>query len=659
MPELLIGSCALWLVAVPLTLARSATPARCLIALGAAGALWSGFAALPVGGGWLTLPIHLANQSVSLHFGPGALWLLGFGLLPAAFAVALGTPIQGAQSTWLLGAALALIGALGVFGVQDGYALLIAWELMSLGAAIMILSEHTTSRAGRRTLYMLGLLEVGAVAVLLMLLLLARHAGGSVGFAGFARHAGTMGTGLCIAVGLLALIGFGAKLGLLPFYEWYPGAYDNGSGATGALLSGVVLNAAFFALARTLTDWVAVGSGLYTLGILVVAAGVCTAILAALYAFQQDDWRCLLAFSTAENAGIAVTTLGASLLFRAGGEPALAGLAWTVALLHLSGHALAKGTLFLGADGVYAAGGTYRLAQRGWLRRARIVFGVGVLCAAMSLAAMPPQIGFVTEWLTFQTLFQGFHLAHIGGRLTLAFAGAGLALTAAVALATFIKAFGIGFLGDGHDTQSVRIPVRYQVAVFALGLTVLGAAVGMPLWLHGLADADVAHFGVDAARAMRDGWLLIPLSASFAFISPLLLIIVMPLLALIPALLLLNGRRHAVRRAPIWYGGMREDPQRSATTALTFSNALRTFYSFIYRPTLDTAREHRVAGYFIHALEVRHDVADVFGPILFAPLRRALWRLAGRLRALQSGDLNFYLGLIGAVLILILALTLR
>ena len=47
---------------------------------------------------------------------------------------------------------------------------------------------------------------------------------------------------------MLLLIGFGAKLGLLPFYEWFPGAYGAGSGATGALLSGVVLNAAFFAL---------------------------------------------------------------------------------------------------------------------------------------------------------------------------------------------------------------------------------------------------------------------------------------------------------------------------------------------------------------------------------------------------------------------------
>ncbi len=175
----------------------------------------------------------------------------------------------------------------------------------------------------------------------------------------------------------------------------------------------------------------------------------------------------------------------------------------------------------------------------------------------------------------------------------------------------------------------------------------------------GLEAADIAQFGVDSAGAMTRGWLLVPLTDKFAFISPSLLVIVMPLLAIVPLLLLLNGRRFAVRRARVWYGGMREDAQRSATTSLTFSNAMRTFYSFIYRPTLDTAREHRAVAYFIHRLKVEHEVADLFGPNLFAPVTRAIWRLAGRLRALQSGDLNFYLGLIGALLVIILGLTLR
>lgn len=658
MPEQLIIAFWLWVAGLVLALARADRLARVLIAVGAADGIWGTVLALPQGGSLITLPISLADQVVRLRYAPEALWLLGFGLLPAGLAVALSTPIRGARPTWLVGAALSLIGAFGVLGLQDAYSFLIAWELMSIGGAVLILSERTSAQAGQCTLYMLALLEAGVVGILLTLLLLAQSSGGSVGFDGFTVGGHALSSAARIAVGLLALFGFGAKLGLLPFYEWFPGAYGNGSGASGAIMSGVVLNAAFFGLSRTLTDWLAPGNGVFGLGIMVTAIGVLTSILAALYAFQQDDWRRLLAFSSAENAAIAVTCLGASLLFRADGLNALAGLAWTVAVLHLSGHALAKGGMFLCADGVFAAGGSYRLAQHGWLRTTNLVFGIGALFAAMSLAAMPPQIGFVTEWFSFQTVFQGFHLATIGGRLTLALAGAGLALTAAVAFATFIKAFGIGLLGDGHRSETPHVGPGYEAAALILGLAVLVAAVGMPLWLHGLQDASLAQFGIDAPKAMTSGWILVPLTDTFAFISPSLLVIVMPLLAIIPLLLLINGRRHALRRTRVWYGGMREDPERSATTSLTFSNAMRTFYSFIYRPTLDMARQHRATTYFIQKLEVDHDVAEVFGPMLFTPLRRTVWRLAGWLRALQSGDLNFYLGLIGALLVLILALTL-
>jgi hydrogenase-4 component B len=120
----------------------------------------------------------------------------------------------------------------------------------------------------------------------------------------------------------------------------------------------------------------------------------------------------------------------------------------------------------------------------------------------------------------------------------------------------------------------------------------------------------------------------------------------------------LASRRYAVRRAPVWYGGFDQDPERASTTALTFSNAMRTFYSFIYRPTETIEREARGPEYFVHRLRFSHDVAPVFGPYLFAPTTRAVYYLANKLRALQSGHLNFYLALIGGLLVIILALTL-
>ena len=269
---------------------------------------------------------------------------------------------------------------------------------------------------------------------------------------------------------------------------------------------------------------------------------------------------------------------------------------------------------------------------------------------------MPPQAGFVSEWYMFQTVFQGFHLPGMGGRLVLALAGAGLALTAAIAFATVIKVFGIGLLGAGNHIVG-RIGAGVSAAVGVLGACVLALAVGMPAWLSALVGADITRFGGDAPQLMHNGLILVPLTATFAFISPSLLVIVMPLLALIPFVLLIaSKRRFAIRRVAVWYGGTALDTARTATTALTFSNALRTFYSFIYRPTAEATRETRGREYFVTRLVFTHDVAPLFGPYLFAPATRLVRGLANRLRLLQSGHLNFYLGIIGVLLVIILGL---
>ncbi len=529
---------------------------------------------------------------------------------------------------------------------------------MSFGGAVMIFSEKLSSEVGRPVLFMLGLLEIGAVALIAAVLLLATAAH-SFAFAEFGAAAGKLTAPALVFVGILLVVGFGAKLGLLPFYEWFPSAYGAGSGASGALMSGVVLNAAFYGLSRGLLEWLpgqqaGIAAGL---GIFVIIIAVLSAILTALYAFQQEDWRTLLSFSSAENASIAVAMLGAALIFRGHGKPELASLAWTVSLLHLAGHALAKGGLFLAADGVYGATGRYHIVHTGLLRHSMWLFGLGALFSAMSLAAMPPQAGFVSEWYMFETVFQGFRLDTLPSRLVMALAGAGLALTVAVAFATYVKAFGIGLLGrTSRQFPAVRPAIAFAVGV--LGLGVLALAVGMPAWLDALRVAVYDQFGTQAARDMHDGLLLVPLTAKFAFISPTLLVVVMPLLALLPIILVIANRHYAVRRVPVWYGGLDHDPARASTTALTFSNALRTFYSFVYRPTEQTTREANGARYFVQRLVFSHDVAPIFGPYLFAPVTRAVFAVANKFKALQSGQLNFYLALIGALLVLILALTL-
>ncbi len=638
---------------------QNGTPARISLLSGCILAVVGAVSGLPHGLPARELPVRLADSPVFFQLDPTALWLLLFGMIPATFACWLETPREqnSQRRYWAFGAGLILLGVLGVFGLQEAISFLIAWEVMSLGGAVMILGNRVSAGMGRAALFMLSLLEVGAVALLLAFLILGQHAG-SLAFDRFAEASKSLSPHACFLIGLLFVIGFGAKLGLLPFYEWFPGAYGTGSGSTGAIFSGVVLNAAFFGLSRDLVSWLpGFGRGSAALSVVVIIFGVLSAILAILYAFQQEDWRRLLSFSTAENASVAITALGACLLFRMSSLSELAALAWMVAMIHLAAHSLAKGALFLAADGVFEGDGSYLIRQTGLLRRSSWVFGIGALFGAMSLAAMPPQAGFVSEWYIFQTLFQGFHVGSLFGRLTLALAAAGIALTAAVALATYVKLFGVGLLGDGHR-QDKAVPGAISAAVFVLGVLVLGLAIGMPWWLQALGNVNQALFGVNAAGIMRNGWILVPLSAKFAFISPTLLVIVGPLLALIPLVLLRLAGAFAFRRVPVWYGGRREAPRRIATTSLAFSNALRTFYSFVYGSTHDLTREYHHPPYFVKRLIFNQEVGPVFGPYLFSPIIRFVRFLGAKVQLLQSGYLNVYTGIIGVLLVLILGLAL-
>lgn len=658
--ELLLAMAALWGFSFfAALLERSGILARLGLVLGCCAGIAACIVTLPTSFPPIALGFRVSDTPVQFHLGAGACWLLLFGLIPALFASGLATPVRSNRSKryWLAGLAMTLLGALGVFGLQDAMSFLIAWEVMSVGCAAMILGESVTESPGRPVLFMLALLETGAVAILLALLLLGNHAD-SFAFANIsAAHSGFASAALLI--GLLLLFGFGAKLGILPFYEWFPAGYGSGSGATGVIFSGIVLNAAFYSLARGVLEWLPrTGVWMTALAIITIIAGVLSAILAIFNAFQEEDWRRLLSLSSAENAGIAVTALGASILFTDIGLPGAAGLAWIVSLLHLAGHSLAKGTLFLAADGVYSVNESYFIRQCGFLRRTSIVFGIGALFAAMSLAAMPPQAGFVSEWYVFQTLFQGMQVHVVAARLTITIAAAGIALVAAVALATFAKLFGLGLLGDGHDSPTHLHAARCG-SVFLLGCCVLALAVGMPWWMQALGSTSQSLFGVNAAVNMKDGWLLVPLSGKFAFISPTKLIIVGPLLALLPILLFLFTRKaFHLRRVPVWSGGRREDSRRIATTSLSFSNALRTFYGFIYGPTHNLQREYDHGPYFVKRLIFNQEVAPIFGPYLFAPITRFVRSIAERVSIIQSGYLNFYNALIGILLFLILTLTL-
>lgn len=610
-----------------------------------------------------THPVALfysGSLTVSFALDPSAGWLVIWGLVPALLA-GLTVPHDRISQGWFAGASLVILGAVGVAGLQDGISFLIAWEVMSLSGAYLLLNDRRTqtAEAGQSSLFMLSLLEVGSVSLLLGVLVLGvRDPNFASWHTSWLHLSSLAGAGL----GVLFLIGFGAKLGLLPFYEWFPPAYSSGSGRSGSILSGIVLNVTWFSLGRALLSWMPASSTPIGFGVLVLSAGVISAILSILYGFQQNDWRKLLSFSTAENAGLATAALGTAIMFRSAGLSELSDLAWIVGLIHLGGHSLAKGSLMLTAEHLHSTSGTYEISQHGALSRAPWTLGVGAVLGGMSLSAMPPMAGFVSEWFLFQTIFQGFRLSNSIGRVSLALGGAGIALIAAISLATMVKVLGVGMLGK-HRSVSGNLDSApgnlrlLQYATLGIGLMTLIYSAGMTWWIKSLSSASWTR-SPSAVKHMVDGLLLIPLSPKFAFISPFLLLIVGTLLALVP-LALIRLRPHGIRsyrRVPLWAQGLETVPVESGTTPLVFSNAMRRFYSFAYRSKTVVGSDANEKGYFIRQLSFEYSEAPIFGPLLFMPIIRLVRWASEKTSKMQMGSMNLYLLYIGLVLLLVLVI---
>ena len=311
--------------------------------------------------------------------------------------------------------------------------------------------DGASSRAGQcaRRLRLSGHGELRHAALLLLAFGLLAGPDGLYAFAQM-RAAHPSATVGALAL-ILALIGAGSKAGLVPLHVWLPLAHPAAPSHVSALMSGVMTKVAVYGFVRIVFDLA--GAPAWWWSIVVLALGGITAVMGVLYALMQHDLKRLLAYHTVENIGIIFIGLGLALAFKAHGMPFAAALALTAALFHVFNHSLFKSLLFFGAGAVLTATGERDMEHLGGLihRMPQTAFVFLVGCAAIS--ALPPLNGFVSEWLTFQAILLSPQLPSWGLKLLVPAVGALLALSAALAAACFVKAYGVTFLGRPRTSR--------------------------------------------------------------------------------------------------------------------------------------------------------------------------------------------------------------
>ena len=534
---------------------------------------------------------------------------------------------------------------------------LLAWELMSLASYALVL-QGGRSRESIRAAWVYAVMTHAGLGCLLAGMLLVSAWTGGFAFADWRAAAPGLAPGARgVAFALLGL-GFAAKAGVIPLHVWLPLAHPAAPAHVSALMSGVMIKLGVYGLLRAGLDWL--GGGPAWWGVTVLLAGTVSALVGVLYALVDHDLKRLLAFSSIENVGIILIGLGAGMTFRAAGRPDLAVLGVAAGLYHTVNHAALKALLFLAAGAVLHGTGTRNLEELGGLVRRMPWTAAAFLVGSVAIAGLPPLNGFVGEWLTFQTLLQNLAVPRVGLNLAFTLALAGLALTAGLALACFVKAFGITFLALPRSVAAASAreagrPLRGAMTLLALACVVLGLAP--TLVLPALARVAGPLAGTSAPPPLG-GALTLRVSDGFASLSTPAVAAALSLAVAGPlALLTLAGVGRRRRVAETWGCGRLVQTARMEYTATAFANPFKRVFDFFYRPVRQLDIEaHPESRLFVRRIVYENPTRFLFEDWLYRPALDALHRSALRLRAIQSGSANLYLLYILVALLALLVL---
>lgn len=551
-----------------------------------------------------------------------------------------------------------------VFLAGNAFLFLIAWEIMALAAYCLVSFEHEKAESRNAAVLYFIMSHVGTGCLFLGFLLLFQAAGGtspdSYSFAQFHSLGETLSPGRRDAAFVLFLIGFGVKAGILPFHIWLPEAHPVAPSNISALLSGVLIKTGIYGLVRVLFDFM--GSPPNWWGVTVLTVGTVSAVLGVLYALMEHDLKRLLAYHSIENIGIILMGLGASLMFLNSGRPVLAVLALVAGLYHTLNHAIFKALLFLGAGSVLHGTGTRNMEEMGGLIRRMPTTALFFLLGAIAISALPPLNGFVSEWLTYQSLLQGFGTTDSLVRLMFPLSGAMLALTGALAAACFVKAFGITFLAQPRSEAARQ--AREGTPTMLGGMGILSAACiflglfpGVFLTLLGPVTRQLLALGLPEHLTLSNGLILGNTHPSGGTISPLGMLLMGICLIPIPlALRWYFGWGTKVRIGPTWDCGLRGLTPQMEYSATGFSKPIRMVFKALFRPRREVQREYDYSPYFARTLRFESHVEEPFVTRIYRPLNRAIVRLSRRMRALQAGSIQAYLIYIFLTLLVLLIL---
>lgn len=546
--------------------------------------------------------------------------------------------------------ALFLLGMNLVLVADDAFSFLVAWEFMSLSSWALVLVKHREDESRRAALLYLVMAFIGALALVFAFGFMA--SGGDYLFDSMRGHAyGPWAAALLL---MLALIGAGSKSGIVPLHVWLPPAHAAAPSHVSALMSGVMTKVAVYAFIRIVFDLMGPPAPWWS-AVVLALAGI-TTVLGVLYALMQHDLKRLLAYHTVENIGIIYIGLGLALAFKAHSMPSAAALAATAAIFHVFNHSVFKSLLFFGAGAVQNSTGTRDMEHLGGLihRMPQTAFTFLVACIAIS--ALPPLNGFVSEWMTFQAILLSPELPEWGLKFLVPAVGALLALSAALAAACFVKAFGITFLGRPRTRAAENAQETdgwSSASMFALAALCLIAGIVPGFFIDILSPAVTQIVGEHMPVQASMPWLtLIPVAESRSSYNGLVVFLFIVFAGFFSAFVIHALASKKIRRAPPWDCGFPDSSSATQYTASSFAQPIRRVFGTVVfhareKVEMPPPGDMRAARY-------SSELRDPIWNSLYAPAIGCVEYTADKINFLQFLTIRRYLTLVFLALIALL-----
>jgi hydrogenase-4 component B len=577
----------------------------------------------------------------------------------------------------------------------DVISFLAAWEFMSIASYLLVNYEFERAESSRAGYVMLAMSEGGTIAVAIAFIIIA-GATGELTFSAMRTSGPAASDALRMGIFLLSFFGFAVKAGLVPLNSWLPLAHPVAPTNVSALLSAVIVNLGIYGIVRTNFDLApSVGA---TPGLIVLMVGSLSALVGILYATIQAEMKRLLAHSTIENMGIVAAGVGAAMVFGATDHQVVAAVALVAAFYHLANHSVYKALLFIGAGAVESGAGTRDLDRLGGIIRGMPWTSAFFLVGVLSIAALPPFNGFVSEWLTLQTMLRSAILSSTVIKVIFAICAALLALTAGLAVTCFVKVFASGFLGmsrspaaaGAHEAPAV---VRTSLALLATLCVILGVLPTYVIPQIDRAVAPLAHasaidalvppffrvsaqqpqnlppafvsefhdLGAQVGRGFLPGRGLVVLHRGeernpvvFAMSTSYMLVALAVILMLTFFAFRLLTRHRGTTRGLVWDGGLRHLSPALTYTATAFSNPVRVIFAALLTPSASEDSTEAVATHFRTAIRREYTEVHIIDRFVLQPPVHALSVTASFARRMHVGHVNAYAAYVLIAILLVL-----